>query len=261
MNTDLVQKRDKMAFWLKIAAVAGIGFVVAPFILLTIQGLVGLGIAAFIGIAAVNLAPVMALKLANLKYRLRDEENVSHMKKVQKAATDNPIETMANLLIEKRKAFEKFKNNVIEATSARDTFKEKLAQFTKMYPSRASEFQVQLERMATMVERKKQALQEAQESLRLGDLKLQEMKAYWEMSQVMQEANKAAGMDTGDALERLKQETACDAVFDSMNKAFAQMEVAASLDVNSSQKSEPQLLEQMDSCTIDVSVKQYERVS
>ena len=39
-----------------------------------------------------------------------------------------------------------------------------------------------------------------------------------------------AGMDTGDLYEKLKADTAVDAVFDSMNKAFAQLEVAAALD-------------------------------
>jgi hypothetical protein len=52
------------------------------------------------------------------------------------------------------------------------------------------------------------------------------------MSQAAQAANAAAGMDTGDQFERLKADTACDAVFESMNRAFAELEVAASLAVD-----------------------------
>jgi hypothetical protein len=37
-------------------------------------------------------------------------------------------------------------------------------------------------------------------------------------------------MDTGDLYEKLKADTAVDAVFESMNKAFAQLEVEAALD-------------------------------
>ena len=69
-----------------------------------------------------------------------------------------------------------------------------------------------------------------------GHNKLDEMKAYWDMSQAAQDANKAAGMDTGDQFERLKADTAVDAVFESMNRAFAELEVAAALDVNSDDK-------------------------
>lgn len=259
----LIEKRDKMAFWLKILALGAVGFVVAPFIMLTIQGLVGLAVAAVIAVGAVNIAPVVALKMANLRYRLIDAEKVSHIKKVQGAAAENPIETMASMLIERKKAFEKFKQNVIDATTARDTFKEKLAQFTKQYPHRAGEFQVQLERMADMVERKKDALSDAQESLRQGDLKLEEMKAYWEMSQVMQAANIAAGMDTGDAFEKLKHDTACDAVFESMNRAFAQMEVAASLDMNSADKDDEPVaqLGHSEPVVLDVQVRETQKVS
>jgi hypothetical protein len=52
------------------------------------------------------------------------------------------------------------------------------------------------------------------------------------MSQAAQEANKKAGMSTGDQFEKLKADTAVDAVFDSMNRAFAQLEVAAALESN-----------------------------
>lgn len=55
------------------------------------------------------------------------------------------------------------------------------------------------------------------------------MKAYYEMSQAAQEANRAAGMDTGDIYQQLKLDTACDAVFESVNRAFAELEVAATL--------------------------------
>lgn len=233
---ELVLKHERLRKTAIVVGMGAAGLVVAPVILTAIGGLVGLGVAAAVGFTLVQLSPWFALKVANLKYRMVEAEKVAHIKKVTEAAAENPIETLAATLVERKKAFEKFKQNVIEATTARDTFKEKLIAFTKQYPHRANEFRIQLERMADMVERKKEALADAQETLRLGDLKLQEMKAYWEMSQVMQAANKAAGMDTGDAFEKLKHDTACDAVFESMNRAFAQMEVAASLDMDSSDK-------------------------
>lgn len=226
----LVEKRDQMAKWLKIAAVGVVGLAVAPFIMLAIGGLVGLAVAAAIAIAVVNLAPWFALKMANLRYRMIEAEKVQHIKKVTDHAAENPIETLTNLLIQKKQAFNEFKAAVERAVTARDNFKGKVENFSKKYPHRAAEFQKQLERMSDLVHRKKEALADAKKSLEEGDHKLEEMKAYWEMSKDAIEANRAAGMDTGDAFEKLKADTACDAVFESMNAAFAQLEVAAALE-------------------------------
>jgi hypothetical protein len=229
-NQALVEKRDKMAFWAKIAALGVVGLVVAPFIFAAIGGLIGLGIAAAVGFTLVQLAPWFALKVANLRYRLIESEKVEHIKKVVEAAAENPIETLTNLLMQKKAAFKTFEASVTQAATARDNFRGKVQKFTERYPARAAEFQKQLDRMVDLVERKKEALKDAKQSLHDGDMKLEEMKAYYEMSKDAIEANRAAGMDTGDAFEQLKADTACDAVFESMNAAFAQLEVAAALE-------------------------------
>lgn len=233
---EIVAKRDKFGGWIKIAALGVVGLLVAPFIMLAIGGLIGLGIASAIALILVQLAPWFALKVANWKYRLTDAEKVEHIKKVTSAAEQNPIETLTALLIAKKQAYEVFKASVTQAVTARSNFKDKVAKFKEKYPARAAEFESQLARMTDLVERKKKALNEAQSSLEDGDNKLEEMKAYYEMSKDAIEANRAAGMDTGDAFEKLKADTACDAVFESMNMAFAQLEVAAALDVDSVDK-------------------------
>lgn len=226
----LIEKRDRMAKWLKVGAVAAVGIVAAPFVMLAIGGIAGLAVAAALAIAVVNLAPWFSLKMANLRYRMIESEKVQHIKKVTDHAAENPIETLTNLLIQKKQAFNEFKAAVERAVTARDNFKGKVENFSRKYPHRAVEFQKQLERMSDLVERKKSALADARKSLEEGDHKLEEMKAYWEMSKDAIEANRAAGMDTGDAFEKLKADTACDAVFESMNAAFAQLEVAAALE-------------------------------
>lgn len=194
--------------------------IVSPIIFMVVKGLVGLAVAAVVGLAIIHGAPWLSMKFANWK-----------IKGIRAEARENPIETMINLLAAKQEAFLVFRENVTAAVTARDTFKTKIEAFAKKYPARAPEFQTQLERMTDLVQRKKSALQDAKQSLEDGQIKLEEMQAYWEMSQAAQAANAAAGMDTGDQFERLKADTACDAVFESMNRAFAELEVAASLAV------------------------------
>jgi hypothetical protein len=239
MNLD--QKRATYDKWFKIGMVALGALIVSPIIFLVVQGIIGLAIAAVAGLIIVNAAPVISMKLANWK-----------VKGIVNEAKENPIETMINLLAEKRKAFDIFRESVETAVTASKTFETKCRQFAVQYPKRAVEFNNQLQAMKTLVERKKQALQAAQAMLVDGDSKLQEMRAYWDMSQAAQEANKAAGMDIGDAYAQLKSDTAVDSVFESLNRAFAELEVAAALDgVQQIENSPSPSLN-----TIDVKVKQ-----
>lgn len=262
VNSDILIKRDNLKSRLGIAGI-GVAVLLAGifymFLVQAVVGLVALGISAALGFTLVQLAPVFALKIANAKYRLTDAENVSHIKKVTTAAAENPIETLTALLNSKRKAFSEFEQNVINAAAARDTFKGKLEKFARSYPHRAEEFRKQYDRMADLVERKTQALKDAQQSLKDGEFKLEEMKAYWEMSKDAIELNRVAGMDTGDAFEKLKADTACDAVFESMNRAFAELEVAAALSVED--KDDIPKLEKSSPVYLDVDVTSVEKVS
>ncbi len=256
-------KRDRLATRLKYAAVGVAGLVIAPFVMMAIGGIIGLAVAAASAVAIVNLAPWFSLKMANLRYRLIEAEKVQHIKKVVSSAEQNPIETLTNLLQQKRLAFDAFKLSVEQAVTARDNFRGKVQKFSAKYPARAPEFQRQLERMTDLVDRKKVALSDAKKSLEDGDIKLEEMKAYWEMSKDAIAANRAAGMDTGDVFEQLKADTACDAVFESMNAAFAQLEVADALDDNSVDSTLAQAvqLEHSEPDVLGTTVRESQKVS
>lgn len=260
--TEIEEKKQKFSGWIKIAALGVIGLIVAPVIFLAITGLTGLIVAGAVAFTAVQLAPWFALKVANWKYRLIEAEKVAHIKQVEKAASENPIETLTAMLIAKKKAFEVFKASVEQAVTARSNFKTKVDKFKERWPARAPEFEAQLSRMTDLVERKKVALNDAKQSLIDGDMKLEEMKAYYEMSKDAIEANRAAGMDTGDAFEKLKADTACDTVFESMNMAFAQLEVAAALDVEPSDKpAEPVAqLSHSEPVVLDVQIRETQKV-
>lgn len=199
-----------------IATIAG--FIVAPAIYVAIQGLIGLAIAAVVGLAIASFAPWVAMKFANWKVAAIEHE-----------ASENPIETMRNLLIQREVAYKEFEQSVVTAITARKNFSNQCDEFANKFPDRAPEFYAQLENMTGLVERKKEALAAAKVQLGLGHSKLQEMEAYWKMSQAAQEANAAAGMDTGDLFEKLKEDTAANAVFESINRAFAQLEMESSV--------------------------------
>ena len=219
LNADTQAKRDRIALIAKIGLGALGALIISPIIFLVVKGIVGLIVAGVLGLALVNFAPVVAMKFANWK-----------VKAIVGEARQNPIETLTNLLIVKRQAFQEFRTQVTNAATAEKDFAEKVRQFKIQYPARAPEFEGQLQSMHVLVEQKKVALQNAQIAIHQGEDKLKEMQAYWDMSQAAQRANAAANMDTGDLYEKLKADTACDAVFESMNKAFAQVDIASALE-------------------------------
>jgi Tfp pilus assembly protein FimV len=213
------QKFEKWNKIFKVGLIALGALIISPIIFMVVQGIVGAVIAASIGLVVVNAAPVVSMKLANWKVGAITAE-----------AAKNPIETLQNLLIEKRNAYDTFVTNVTEAVAARNNFAVKCREFSTKYPARAAEFENQLAAMTKLVEQKKAALEQARRAIEAGEDKLVEARAYWEMSQAAQEANKAAKMDTGDLYEKLKADTALDSVINSMSTAFAEIEVAASLE-------------------------------
>ena len=224
-------KRISYDKWFKIGIIAIVVGIVSPFIFLVVKGIAGLIAAGVLGLVAVNFAPVLSMKLANWK-----------VKGIVHEATVSPIETLTNLLLEKREAFRKFTEAVINQVSSLKTFERKSNEFAKTYPARAGEFQAQVEAMRTMVEKQQQALEAAKEAIYQGEQKLTEMSAYWEMSQIAQAANKTANMNTGDQFEQLKMDTSYNSVFDSVNLAFAQMEVAARLETPALGMSQPNMV-------------------
>jgi hypothetical protein len=212
------QKRATYDKVVKVGLVALGALIISPIIFMVVQGLIGLAIAGAVGLIVVNLAPILSMKFANWK-----------VKGIIAEARENPIETMVNLLSAKKAAFREFKAMVENAVVGEKTFESKCSQFARQYPARAAEFDQQLVAIKQAVERKKLALREAQTQLVEGENKLTEMRAYFEMAEALNAANKATGMDTGDIYERLKADTACDAVFESMNRAFANLEVESAL--------------------------------
>ena len=219
MNT-IEQKRNTYDKWFKVCLVALGALIISPIIFLVVKGIVGLIIAGTIGLLVVNFAPVVSMKLANWKVKVIVSE-----------AKENPIATMVNLLYAKKIAFREFKEMVENAITGAKTFEMKCVQFAKQYPTRAVEFDQQLISIKQAVERKKVALRDAQSQLTEGENKLTEMRAYFDMAESLNAANKATGMDTGDLYEKLKLDTACDSVFESMNRAFATLEVESTLSI------------------------------
>lgn len=198
--------------------------VALPVVVFGAMGMVGILIAGGIGLVGINAAPVVALKLANMKYRALDAEQLSHLKKVQTQAAENPIETA----VTQSQAFKARGVKQLEAITAYGTevnnFETMTQGFAKKYPEAAPRYKQQLDVMKKALLFKQGKYTELQNNIRLMDEQIEFLRANWKMSQALQKANALAGMDTEDPMAQLKTDAAIDSVVNSINRAFAEMD-------------------------------------
>lgn len=223
---DIEQRKLRIKKFASVGLIALAALVVSPLIFFVIKGLVGLVLAAVIGLSIVTFTPVIAMKFANWR-----------LQAIKAESRTNPIETLQNQYIEKRAALGKFLDSISAFSTEVKNFENKVEEFNRKFPNEAARFQEQLDAMKKLLEFRKSRFKQAKAELDQFDNAIQRAEAMWNMSQAAQEMNKLAGMQTGDPFEKIKQDAAIDSVYSSMNKAFADLETAL-LDTNEQPKLE-----------------------
>ena len=198
--------------WVIIAA--GVA-VAAPAALLVLKGLVALITAAVVGLGAIYLAPVVAMKFANQKVKM-----------IVREAQTNPIETLINQLADKRQGAQRFADSITDFRTEVKNFEAKTAAFAKQYPEDAPRFQAQLDTMKQLLTFRESRYKQVQDELAKFAHAIDRAKAMWEMSQAAQQMNKIAGRQASDTFEQIKTDAAVDSVMRSVNKAFSEMETS-----------------------------------
>ena len=219
-------KKQQMVRVVKFGLMGLFCVVIAPLAWMAVTGIAGMLIAGGLAVVGVNLAPVLALKASNLKYRALDAERVGHIEKVADAASANPIETLIQQSMEKRQASDAFKQAITIFRTEVKNFSDQIAGFAKEYPDDVARFQTQQDAMAKLLKFREDRYKQLQVELDNFDSAIKRAQAMWKMSQAAQKMNKLAGMELGDPFEKIKADSAINSVMTSMNKAFAEMETA-----------------------------------
>ncbi|HEX7913863.1 MAG TPA: hypothetical protein VF534_38100 [Paraburkholderia sp.] len=211
-NNNSGSRKATVIKWAIIAAGVAIA---APAALLVLKGLAALITAAVVGLGAIYLAPVVAMKFANQKVKMMVEE-----------AQANPIETLINQLAEKRRDAQKFADSITDFRTEVKNFEAKTVTFAKQYPDDAPRFQSQLETMKQLLAFRESRYKQVQDELSKFAHAIDRAKAMWDMSQAAQQMNKIAGRQASDTFEQIKTDAAVDSVMRSVNKAFSEMETS-----------------------------------
>lgn len=212
---ELQRRRRRIVRGAQIALALVAGFVVAPVIFVAIKGAVGIAIAGALGIGVVNLAPVAGDKLANWRLRALKAE-----------AGKNPIETLQRDYQQRQESLLHFRNAINAFSAAVQDFESKMDGFKAQFPKDAPKFEAQLVTMHKLLDVRRYRYREAKEALAEYESEITRADAIWKMGQEAAKMNAAAGMSDEDFVQKIKVETALDAVTNSMNTAFAELETS-----------------------------------
>lgn len=208
-------RRQKWATFFKwVLGLAG-AVAVAPYVFLAVKGIVGLALAAAVGLVVTQLAPVFALALANLR-----------MKLIEAAVEANPIETMKNLEIEKTKELEHADQNIVDFETEIGNYDSQLQGFKDQYPSEGATYQALSDKMHEALRQMKAEQSNARKALGEFHLKIQKAEAIYKMSLAAQRVAQLSRTAEARVFAQIKEQVAFDTVRSQLNRSFASLNLA-----------------------------------
>ena len=202
--------------------VLGLGcvLVVTPVAFLLVGGVAGLLVAGTLGMAGVQLAPVLAMKLAHLRLRLMQGE-----------ARGNPLPTLENLLLDRRAALTQASVQLQGAIAQIDAFVEQASTFALRHPDAAPRWRERAQRAEQLREQKQRALRTAAESVASFEQEVERARTEWALVEAERVLSTSLDATRGDPMALLMERTALDSVRLEMNRAFASLETELVLDL------------------------------
>jgi hypothetical protein len=208
-------KKLRLSTGVKWALGLAAALLIAPVIFLVVKGLVGLALAAAVGLAIINFAPVLSMNFANWK-----------LKAVKYAASVSPVETLQNVWNEKDQALKASLATITDFAAQVAGFDDKLDGFRAEFPGESAKFEATLRAMQALLAKRKQRYQESRDKLAEFAGEIRKADAIWKMGLAAQAMTRAAGMTEDDFMQRIKTETAYDSVQESLNRAMAELDAS-----------------------------------
>ena len=212
---DLELKRQRIESIVKVVGLCAVGFFVAPFIFLTIKGLVGLAVAAAVGLSLVNIGiPWFAVKMANWR-----------LKALKHEASLNPIETLENQYDARATALNQILQNLKEFYAVIEELAQQIKEHNERYPDRPSQFQEKYLKMKSLYVLRSQKYKQAKKNLADFWDMIDEKRSDWKVAQAAAKAMKLANVGE-DFQSKLMQDAALSSIQDGLNLAFSELEVS-----------------------------------
>lgn len=207
-----------------------LGCTVGPFAALAIPGMIAIGVCGVIGAATIAFAPMIGMKLGNYRLKLLKAE-----------AMKNPIETLQLDYLAKQKKLEENLQSIEKLRTATLTWEDKVEKFRRIYPNDVGRFETQLNNMRALVLEHEQAYSAAAEQLTNYGHEIERASAMWDMTIAANSAAETAQLTIDDFTQRIKSDTALEAVQLRMNDSFSQLNTIRLRNRESREIQQPQL--------------------
>lgn len=215
MTTDPDTGKRRIAASMKWGMVLAAAAVISPVIFLAVKGLVGLALALMVGLAIVNLAPVLSMKFANWKFRALKHE-----------AGKNPIETLQNQQAEKERDLKSEAEKISQFDAAVETFRAQLMAEAQEQPEAAATGVPTLRQMERLLAFRRLKYKRAAEDVKARRKKVELAQSRYRVALLAQEVTKAAGETQGTVLDKILEDIAFNAVDETVNLSMASLRTA-----------------------------------
>lgn len=209
-----MDKRKRYKIGLVVAIVAVYCFLIQPFIVAIIGGLVGSIIALAIGLIAAALTPAAIEKLAHIKYGA-----------LKAVISRDPINALYRRLEERKRAQEDMRMKVLEQTAALSKTKRRTAEMIKQYPTKAEQYNARLIGFERLLAHQVDLYKKLKAAVELFTEKLEEAEAEYEMAVLFNETSQIMGGQE-DFEKQLREKFAFDAIDKEVDMAMANMSMA-----------------------------------
>ena len=211
----LQTRRNRIETGVKVVGLAVAGFVVAPFIYVAIQGIIGLAVAATVSLGIVYATPAVASSLANWRLKL-----------IKAEAMRNPVETLQNQYVKKQQALEEFREQIRIFSAQVLTFADQVKQYVQEGLDDAPTYVDQLAKMKRLLQIRQDKYQDAKTTLSEFSETIKRTDRKWKMACAAVKMNEAAGSMEGDVFDKICIETSLESVQTKLNEAFADLEIS-----------------------------------
>lgn len=213
------EKLERIWKYLLGAAAIGIGGIAGMFL---IKSIVSLIVVSVLGLALYNGVPLLAQLMAH--GRIRGSLWL---------ARSNPVEELILQYQQKHDILEQTAKAVAEFGRETQTYGNKVQEFSRRRPDKAADFERTFERMNFVYKARLAALSKAKFELNNFSAVIDEARDIWEMTQAAVKANKLLSKFThGDPMQEIREKTALESVYGSLNQVMAELETSMALDYN-----------------------------
>lgn len=215
---------EKHGAKVKIALAAVAAIVAAPFVLMGIGGLIGGTIIVAGAYAVMHFAPVYAKRVQNMKQEMLYKEANRYLESLKAEARKNPIETMQNVWLEQGRKLKSEFDKIGKFAQKVSKYGQQLNGLKQQFPGETATFDKVFQDMNMLLQKRRTKWQDSKGKHELAAKEIEKCQAFWEMGLATQDLRESAADVEQEFMQKIRKETAIDAVMDQLASSMADLD-------------------------------------